>query len=492
MVILGSTGSIGVNALRVARTFGLQIEAMSCNSNVAVFNEQIAAFRPKFVAICDESKLALLKPRDSRVYVGDSGVKEMIKKAKSKAVLNAIVGFAGLKFSLCALKEGKRLLLANKETLVIGGNLVREILLKQDSKDFTKGAAKKDSKKSKKNKHKVIESKTTKTWRDFEDSKFIESSFLESGFVVSNRGIESDSKNPNILDNNLENLEVIESRNSMDCREIDMFESNKHFALKDSKIDSKKDKKSSKNPNFLKHIFPIDSEHFSLYSLGVKSGAKNVRKLYITASGGALRDMPLSEINNATLEQVLKHPTWNMGAKITIDSATLINKLYEILEAFWLFGTRKIDAVIEKSSLIHAFVESSDGSIKAFLSKADMCLPLAFGLHSKRAKKRFSIEKISVTDLARLEFRGIDVTRYPLWRFKDLLLANPALGVVLNAANEHLQTLFIESKINFGTFYSVLPQVLGHFSDISPCKNLIEIYDLRDEVINFCEGLMKS
>lgn len=455
MIILGSTGSIGVNALRVARGFGLRIEAMSCNSNVEAFNAQIAEFRPKFIALCDESKLSRLKPLDSRVYVGTSGVKEMIKKANSKAVLNAIVGFAGLAFSLCALKEGKKLLLANKETLVIGGNLVRDILLKQNSK------------KSNKNKRKVIESSiNTKTWRDFE--------FIESDCKINNK-----------LDSNLQNLEFIESKNSMDCREID-------FSDITTKQDSKKSKKSSKNPNFLKHIFPIDSEHFSLYSLGVKSGAKNARKLYITASGGALRDMPLEQISNATLEQVLKHPTWNMGAKITIDSATLINKLYEILEAYWLFNTKRIDAVIERSSLIHAFVEAKDGSIKAFLSKADMCLPLAFGLHSKRAKKHFSIAPISLNDLSKLSFQPIDVARYPLWNLKDILLANPALGVVLNASNEYLQSLFMESKINFGAFASILPRTLRQFASISPCTSLIEIHDLRNEIIEFCKFLIKD
>ncbi|RDU65860.1 1-deoxy-D-xylulose-5-phosphate reductoisomerase [Helicobacter didelphidarum] len=438
MVILGSTGSIGVNALKVAKQFAINIEALSCGNNIKLLNEQIKTFHPKFVGINDESALHLLQPFDSKVFVGQEGIIKMLQQCQSHKVLNAVVGYAGLQFSLNALDLGKNLILANKESLVIAGGLLREKILQ----DFVPQSINHNSKKH----------NTT-----FQDSL------------------------------------------SHDCWDTLL----------------------------LQRIFPIDSEHFSLYALlhnnmvhdsldslyhnknitrnnGITNKNKNkisrdlrhsfkkFYQLYITASGGALRDVPLERIPHAMLNDVLKHPTWNMGKKITIDSASLVNKLYETLEAFWLFNTTKIHALIERSSIVHALVESNDGSLDAYISYADMCLPIAYGLDTKKAKEHFNIQKIGIKELCGIQFQEIDTNRYPLWRYKNLLLEKPHLGIVLNTSNEILQDLFLNAKIPFGAFIEVIPQALLYFEQEIYPQTLNDILCFRQEIIKYTNALLKK
>ena len=400
MVILGSTGSIGINAQKVAKQFNIEIEALACGSNIALFNEQIRECKPKFVAIADEKKLNMLQPQDSRVFVGEEGICKMLEICKSQKILNAVVGYAGLSFSLKAIALQKELILANKESLVVAGHLIKQNIMQN------------------------LES--TK------DSKHTESS----------------------------------TRNYM-----------------------------------LEHIFPIDSEHFSLWSLLAILDSKNksnithykaFKNLYITASGGALRDFPLEKIPYATLSDVLKHPTWSMGQKITIDSATLVNKLYEILEAYWLFDTKNIHAFIERSSLVHAFIESSDNSLNASVSHADMCLPLAYGMDRFKAQSSFCITPLSINDFVKINFQKIQTDRYPLWAYKELLLEKPHLGIALNASNELVQQYFLQEKLPFYALAEVSMQVLEKMKDTKIPNTLESILAFRQEAGALADFFIKN
>ncbi|CAA6812647.1 MAG: 1-deoxy-D-xylulose 5-phosphate reductoisomerase (EC, partial [uncultured Campylobacterales bacterium] len=208
MIILGSTGSIGTNALNVVREQGLSVEALVCGSNIELLNTQIKEFKPKYVAIRDKSQRH--KVNHNNVYFGEQGILEILELCESKLVLNALVGFSGLKPTLKAIKLGKKVALANKESLVIAG-------------------------------------------------KFIDS----------------------------------------------------------------------------KNLITVDSEHFGLWYL---LQDKPIKKMIITASGGSFRDTPIDKLAKVTVKQALNHPNWSMGAKITIDSATMTNKLFELLEVYHLYG----------------------------------------------------------------------------------------------------------------------------------------------------------
>jgi len=241
VVVLGSTGSIGVNTLEVARRFNIRVEALVAGNNIDLLKKQILEFQPCFVCVASESLAKLID--HPRVFWGEDGILEVIRSSSSSIVVNALVGFLGLRPTIEAIKEGKTVALANKESLVAAG------------------------------------------------------AFIDS-----------------------------------------------------------------------KHLRPIDSEHFALWYL--LSGRKP-KKMVITASGGAFRDTPLEKIENATLEDALKHPNWSMGAKITIDSATMTNKLFELIEAKWFYDCENVDAVIEPKSVIHALIEFADGATTAQMAHPD-------------------------------------------------------------------------------------------------------------------------
>lgn len=405
MVILGSTGSIGVNAQKIAQQFNIEIEALACGGNIALFNEQIKACKPKFVAIADETKLDFLQPQDSVVFVGCDGICTMLSLCKSDKILNAVIGYAGLRFSLKTLDLGKKLILANKESLVVAGHLITQK-------------------------------------------------------IYTNTSLSTES-NINTLENNAQRLI---------------------------------------HNNILDHIFPIDSEHFSLWSLLATYdsnnenivGYKTFKNLYITASGGALRDFPIDKIPYSTLYDVLQHPTWNMGQKITIDSATLVNKLYEILEAHWLFNTKNIHAIIERSSIVHAFMECSDNSLFAHVSHADMCLPIAYGMDRLQAMRHFQITNLGIHDFLKINFQEIDTKRYPLWAYKDLLLEKPHLGIALNASNELLQMYFLQEKLPFYALSEISILVLDKMANSTIPNTLDSILEYRQEVIALADFFIKN
>ena len=358
MVVLGSTGSIGVNALNIAKRFNLEVEALVSNSNIELLNKQIAEFKPKFVAIGDESKKDLVN--HPKVFTKEEGILELLELSSSKKVVNALVGFAGLKPTLKALELNKDLALANKESLVIAGK-----------------------------------------------------------FLNTNK------------------------------------------------------------------ITPIDSEHFGLWYL---LSGKKPNKLIITASGGAFRDWKLEDIKHAKLKDALKHPNWAMGQKITIDSASMVNKLFELLEARWLFNTTQIDAVIERNSIVHALVEFIDGSTTAQLSSTDMKLPIAYALLEK--VKEPILKPLNLLELNPIKFEEIDKSRYPIWEIKEHLLNNADMGVVLNAANEAAIEGFIKERYGFFDMVKLILKAYNKFIS-TKISSLDDIFLIDKEVKKYIKSLNK-
>jgi 1-deoxy-D-xylulose-5-phosphate reductoisomerase len=349
IVLLGSTGSIGVNTLIVAKRYNIEIEALVAGNNIGLLNEQIKEHHPKIVAIANEADRH--KVDHSNVLCGNDGILKLIEESKSTTIVNALVGYAGLAPTLKATSLEKRVALANKESLVVAG-------------------------------------------------EFIDMSL----------------------------------------------------------------------------ITPIDSEHFGLWYL---MNERPLSKLYITASGGAFRDWELEKMKDATFSDALNHPNWSMGNKITIDSATMTNKLFELLEAKWLFNTSNIDAVIEKKSIIHALAEFTDGSTTAHFAGVDMKLPIAFAL-----KGEVSDPILPPTDLlsiGALEFLPIEAERYPIWDIKEHILNNPHLGVVVNAANEEAIKAFQEEKCSFFGMSDMVLDAYKKFENIK-AKNIDEIITIDKEV----------
>ena len=349
MVILGSTGSIGVNTLNIAREFSLEVETLVAGNNYNLLNKQIKEFKPKNVVV--SNKEIAQKIDFKNVKYGEESILDAIEESESEVVVNALVGEVGLKPTLKTNECGKKLALANKESLVIAG-------------------------------------------------KFVDTSKLT----------------------------------------------------------------------------PIDSEHFGLWYL---LNDRPIKKLNITASGGALRDYPLETLKTAKLDEVLNHPNWSMGMKITIDSATMVNKLFEVIEAKWLFDIDNIDGVIETSSTIHSFIDFVDGSTTAHIAYPDMRLPISFALLGKVEKE--IVSHIDFNKLSKLEFREIDTNRYPIWQIKDEFIKNPDLGVVINTTNEIAINKFVNKEISFGQISKMILENVDKYQGIK-IDSLDDIWDIQKEI----------
>lgn len=354
MVLLGSTGSIGVNALKIAQKFDLHVEALCANTNTTLLNEQIALFKPKYVAIGDKNLKD--KINHERVYCQNEGILEMLECCNSELVVNALVGFAGLKPTIKSIELQKKVALANKESLVAAG-------------------------------------------------AFIDTSYIQ----------------------------------------------------------------------------PIDSEHFGLWYL---LNERKATKMLITASGGAFRDTPLDKLASMKPKDALKHPNWSMGEKITIDSATMTNKLFELLEAKWLFECEEFDALIETNSLFHAFIEFEDGSTTAHIANADMKLPISYAMLKKVDKS--ILPNVNLEAIGQVAFRPISPTRYPIWEIKDEILENPKLGLIINAANEIGVEKFLSGKINILELVELTKKALKAFEQSTPLS-IEEVFEIDLHVREFCK-----
>ncbi len=349
IVLLGSTGSIGVNTLIIAKRYGIRIEALVAGSNIDLLNEQIKTHRPDYVVIARKEDIDRVD--HPHVRAGTEAILELIETVQSPLIVNALVGYTGLAPTLKATQLGKRVALANKESLVVAG------------------------------------------------------AFIDMDLIT-----------------------------------------------------------------------PIDSEHFGLWYL---MNDRPLSKLYITASGGAFREWEIDKMRDATFADALKHPNWSMGSKITIDSATMTNKLFELLEAKWLFGIDKIDALIEKRSIIHALVEFMDGSTTAHFAGVDMKLPIAFALQGEVAEE--ILPPVNLLEVGTLEFLPISADRYPIWQIKEHLLTHPHLGVVINAANEIAIEKFKQEKCSFFGMSEIVLDTYRHFEAVKP-GSIDEIIAIDTEV----------
>jgi len=355
VIVLGSTGSIGVNTLNIARKFNLNVEVLVAGRNIEVLNAQIKEFNPKKVVIANKEDIH--KVDHSNVSFGEESILEAIQNSDSKTVVNALVGFLGLKPTLKAIECGKKIALANKESLVVAG-------------------------------------------------KFIDQSKLS----------------------------------------------------------------------------PIDSEHFGLWYL---LQDKKINSMLVTASGGSFRDYPLDQLANVSIKEALNHPNWSMGNKITIDSATMTNKMFELMEAAWLFDIRKLDAIIETKSLIHALINFEDGSTTAHIANASMQLPIAYAILGKCDEQ--ILEPVDLLKVSSLEFKKIETSRYPIWEAKDEIISNLDLGVVLNAANEVAVSKFLNSEIGFLDVSKMTLNALNKFNNVKP-TTIENIFEIDKEVRAYCES----
>lgn len=335
--ILGSTGSIGVQTLDiVAENPDLfEINSLAAGSNWELLARQAIEFDADTVVIADESKYESLKQALAaypiKVYTGSDSLQQIVRSSEVDVVVNALVGYAGLHPTVAAIEAGKKVALANKETLVVGGDLVMRL--------------------------------------------------------AAERGVP---------------------------------------------------------------ILPIDSEHSAIFQCLVGEHSP-LRRLIVTCSGGALRDLPASVLGDVTPEQALCHPQWSMGAKITIDSATLVNKGFEVIEAHWLFGVdaERISVLIHPQSIIHSMVEFDDGAIKAQLGTPDMHMPISYALMFPHRASRPS-EQFDFMAHPTLTFSEPDRVKYPALDIAyDCMRRGGTAACVMNGSNEVAVAAFLDRKCRF-------------------------------------------
>ena len=360
--LLGSTGSIGVQTLDVARAHGYKIESLTAYSNVDVIEKQIREFRPEYVALVDEKAAADLKVRVAdlpvKVLSGLEGVSFCAAEGKGNITLNSVVGMAGLKPTVDAINAGKTIALANKETLVAGGKLVTD-------------AAKK---------------------------------------------------------NNVS-------------------------------------------------ILPVDSEHSAIFQCLLGSPRNSaLKRIILTASGGPFFGKTREELQNVTLQDALKHPSWSMGQKITIDSATMFNKGLELIEAVWLFDIdpQKIDIVVHRESIVHSLIEYDDNSVIAQLGHPDMRLPIQFAI---TYPDRFPSpeRQLDLWEVGNLSFFKPDYETFPCMDIcRDAITKGGLYPAAVNCANEEANLLFRQGKISFLR----IPELISEASEYVDKKSEYTLEDV--------------
>ena len=335
--ILGSTGSIGVQTLDIVRQNQelFEITSLVAGRNWELLARQAIEFDADTVVIADESKYELLsealKDYPIKVFTGDAAVCEVVRSSAVDVVVNALVGYAGLHPTIAAIEAGKKIALANKETLVVGGDLVMR--------------------------------------------------------MAAEKGVP---------------------------------------------------------------ILPIDSEHSAIFQCLVGERSP-ISRLIVTCSGGALRDVPIEQLRDVTPEQALRHPQWSMGAKITIDSATLVNKGFEVIEAHWLFGIEpeRISVLIHPQSIVHSMVEFEDGAIKAQLGTPDMHIPISYALLFPN-RARLASERFDFVANPTLTFAEPDRVKYPALDIAyDCMRRGGTAACVMNGANEVAVAAFLAGKCRF-------------------------------------------
>ena len=355
IAILGSTGSIGTQALEVIASHSekFEVEVLTAQNNAVLLVEQAKLFKPNAVVIVNEVHYEFVKDQlaleDIKVYAGENALASVVQMDTVDLVLTALVGYSGLKPTLKAIEAGKTIALANKETLVVAGELVTKL--------------------------------------------------------AKEKGV---------------------------------------------------------------NIYPVDSEHSAIFQCLVGEFHNKIEKIILTASGGPFRGKKNEELHSVTKAQALKHPNWTMGAKVTIDSASLMNKGLEVIEAKWLFGltTEQIEVIVHPQSIIHSFVQFEDGSMKAQMGLPDMKLPIQFALsYPDRLKSIFP--RFDFINYPALTFEKPDTET-----FRNLALAFEALKrggnmpCVLNAANEVAVAEFLKDKVGFLEMSEIVERCLDKISFI--------------------------
>jgi len=379
IAIYGSTGSIGTQALDVvdAHPNLFNLVALSAHSNIDLFIEQCLKYKPKHAIIVNEAKYDELKEalaaEDIEVHTGEQSLIDLAKDADFEMLIAAIVGFAGMSSTLAAIQSGKKIGLANKETLVVAGELV---------------------------------------------------------------------------------MEAVQANNT--------------------------------------ELIPIDSEHSAIFQCLVGEQMDELSKIILTASGGPFRGKKPNFLANVKKHHALQHPNWTMGAKITIDSASLMNKGLEMIEAKWLFGLQndQIEVLVHPESIIHSLVEFIDGSQKAQLGLPDMKLPIQYAMaYPMRIKNDFP--RMSLMKIEKLNFEGPD-----LKTFRNLAIAMEAMAkggncpAVMNAANEVVVKAFLENKIGFLEMSDLIEKSIEKIEFIQQ-PTLDEYFETDKKTRAFCSSLFK-
>lgn len=349
IAILGSTGSIGSQALQVIEEHSdlYEVYALTANNRVELLIEQARKFQPEVVIIANEDKYARLREALAdlpiKVYTGTDAICQIVEAQPVHIVLTAMVGYSGLKPTINAIRAGKAIALANKETLVVAGELINELA-----------------------------------------------------------------------------------------------------------------------QQYRTPILPVDSEHSAVFQCLAGEVGNQIEKIILTASGGPFRNCTLEQLKTVTKIQALKHPNWEMGAKITIDSATMMNKGFEVIEAKWLFGVspEQIQVVVHPQSIIHSMVQFEDGSIKAQMGLPDMRLPIQYAF-SYPDRISSSVERLDFAKCTNLTFEQPDTGR-----FRNLALAFEAMHrggnvpCVVNAANEVVVAAFLRDEVSFLRMSDVIEQTM--------------------------------
>ena len=377
IAILGCTGSIGTQALDVIRKNPghFVAEVLVANSNADLLIQQALEFKPNAVVIADESKYKQVKdvlfPEDIKVYAGAKAIEQIVEMETIDLVLAAIVGYAGLASSINAIKHKKPIALANKETLVVAGDIVTQLA--------------------------------------FENAV---------------------------------------------------------------------------------NLYPVDSEHSAIFQCLAGEFENKIEKIYLTASGGPFRGKDKKFLQTVTKEQALKHPNWVMGAKITIDSASLMNKGLEVIEAKWLFNLKaeQIDVIVHPQSIVHSIVQFNDGSMKAQMGLPDMKLPIQYAFtFPERIKSDFP--RFNFMDYPQLTFEQPDKKTFPNLQLAfDAMAKGGNMPCVLNAANEIAVEAFLEGRVGFLEMSELIETCLGKMAFIQ--KPTYDDYILCDkETRKFAQSL---
>ena len=379
IALLGSTGSIGTQTLDIIAEYPdlFSVEVLIAGSNVDLLIQQAIKHKPKYAIIANENLFSQLRdalaPLGINVAAGKKAICDAMTLDSIDIVVTAAVGYSGLEPTISAIKAGKRIALANKETLVVAGELITSLL---------------------------------------------------------------------------------------------------------------KDSAST--------IIPVDSEHSAIYQCLVGEDPKSIKKLIITASGGPFRNKTLNELEHVTVADALKHPNWSMGAKITIDSATMLNKAFEIIEARWLFGidADKIEAVVHPQSIIHSMVEFVDNSVKAQLGLPDMHLPIRYAL-GDATRLVTTAPALTLADYATLTFEKPDTAKFPCLNLAyEALRTKGNTACIINAANEIAVAAFLKQQISFLDIYKIIEKSIANIPFIKS-PTFEDYVNTNTETRAYAESIIK-